>query len=104
MALPTSVNTPLLYDSAGNYKYRQTLLTRREVYRKFAGDMNLRWIGPFSPDIFMVKLMAISDADYSRMPQNVKFKFPRPGSNGGIREKRLYEAFVSPAMCNSAAC
>ena len=101
MAYSTSDNTPVHYGSAGNYRYRQTLSTTKEVYRHFATDMNLRWLGPFTPEIFMANLMAISDADYSLMPQNVKFKLLVPESNGSVREKRLYEAFVSLATCSS---
>jgi hypothetical protein len=86
--------TPFKYGIAGNERYRQILLTVPELQRRHATDMQGRWIGPFDPHMFMRELMPIDDKDMRAIPRGAKFNLPKR-VRGKIREKRLYQLFVS---------
>jgi hypothetical protein len=90
--------TPFKYGLAGSDRYRQIMLTVPELQRQHATEMQGKWIGPFNPAIFMKKLMPIKDDDLIAIPKNVKFHLPPKVGKDEIREKRLYQLFVSETM------
>ena len=100
MSTLTSDHTPFQYRIAGNYKHRQTVLTTPELQRDLCTEMNKRWVGPVSPDVFMNDLMPIGNgalAEYELMRKKIKFRLSHPGkeSSESNQEKRLYQSFVS---------
>jgi hypothetical protein len=90
--------TPFKYGLAGSERYRQIMLTIPELQRRHATEMQGKWIGPFDPAIFMKKLMPIKDEDMIAIPKNVKFHLPLKVGKDEIREKRLYQLFVSETV------
>jgi hypothetical protein len=75
---------------AGFQPYRNDTVGAAVLKQEYGQDMIGNWIGPFSPQLFMSKLMYIPDETIHKMPGGVKFKAPKRGQ----REKDMYNSFV----------
>ncbi|KAI0682853.1 hypothetical protein BC835DRAFT_1524433 [Cytidiella melzeri] len=84
------------YGIAANATYR--CLIRSEQQKEYASDMLGRWIGPFSPITFLLKLMEITEEDLNKMPIEVEFDRPCGTNNTDSSEKFVYTAFAK-AIC-----
>jgi hypothetical protein len=89
--------TPFKYGLPGSKRYWQIMLTvpLAELQRRHATEMQGKLIGPFDPAMFMKDLMSIKNEDLAAIPKNAKFHLPPEISKDEVREKRLYQLFVS---------
>ena len=79
----------------GFQRYQQRLPDAAILQEEFGKDMTGRWYGPYSPQMFLEKLMSIPASILKKMNKNVQFRLPIRKTETGRLEKHLYELFVS---------
>ncbi|KAI0085937.1 hypothetical protein BDY19DRAFT_963774 [Irpex rosettiformis] len=97
MATSNSDYPPLRYSITGNHKYRQILplLTTNNLKWHLFAEMNSKWIGPFSPKMFMEELMPISAIDFAEYEKKQEcISFSSRTGKDDKRERGLYDTFI----------
>jgi hypothetical protein len=75
---------------AGFQPHRNDTVSTTVLKQVYGQNTIGKWIGPFSPELFMSRLMQIPEETTHKMSGGVKFKAPKKGQ----LRKNMYNSFV----------